>query len=79
MENSNKPSSSSVQDVAQSPKKKSLGNKSNKKMSLMKPKAAKMSAKAAKKQDSALKKSASSSAKGLEKTRAVPTAPPWTP
>ena len=33
MENSNKPSSSSVQDVAQSPKKKSLSNKNAKKMS----------------------------------------------
>ena len=33
MENSNKPSSSSVQEVAQSPEKKSLGNKSTKKMS----------------------------------------------
>ena len=78
MENSNNPSSSSVQDVAQSPEKKSLGNKSNKKMSPMKPKAAKMSAKptkmpakAAKKQDATLKKSTSSSAKGLEKTRAA--------
>ena len=33
MENSNKPSSSSVQDVAQSPEKKSLANTSTKKMS----------------------------------------------
>ena len=71
MENSNNPSSSSVQDVAQSPEKKSLGNKSTKKMSPMKPKAAKMPAKAAKKQDATLKKSTSSSAKGLEKTRAA--------
>ena len=78
MENSNNPSSSSVQDVAPSPEKKSLGNKSNKKMSPMKPKAAKMPAKstkmpakAAKKQDATLKKSTSSSAKGLEKTRAA--------
>ena len=78
MENSDKPSSSSVQDIAQSPEKKSLGNKSNKKMSPMKPKAAKMPAKAvkmpvkaAKKQDATLKKSTSSSAKGLEKTRAA--------
>ena len=36
MENSKKPSSSSVQDVAQSPKKKSLSNKNAKKMSPMK-------------------------------------------
>ena len=36
MENSNKPSSSSVQDVAQSPEKKSLANTSTKKMSPMK-------------------------------------------
>ena len=78
MENSDKPSSSSVQDIAQSPEKKSLGNKSNKKMSPMKPKATKMPAKAtkmpakaAKKQDATLKKSTSSSAKGLEKTRAA--------
>ena len=42
MENSDKPSSSSVQDVAQSPEKKSLGNKSTKKMSHTK--AAKMPA-----------------------------------
>ena len=42
MENSDKPSSSSVQDVAQSPEKKSLGNKSTKKMSPTK--AAKMPA-----------------------------------
>ena len=60
MENSNNPSSSSVQDVAQSPEKKSLGNKSTKKMSPMKPNAAKMPAKAAKKQDTTLKKSTSS-------------------
>ena len=71
MENSNNPSSSSVQDVAQSPEKKGLGNKNTKKMSPMKPKAAKMPAKAAKKQDATLKKSTSSSAKGLEKTRAA--------
>ena len=36
MKNSNKPSSSSMQDVAQSPKKKSLSNKNAKKMSPMK-------------------------------------------
>ncbi len=71
MENSSNPSSSSLQDVAQSAEKKSLGNKSSKKMSPMKPKAAKMPAKVAKKQDATLKKSTSSSAKGLEKTRAA--------
>ena len=60
MENSNNPSLSSVQDVAQSPEKKSLGNKSTKKMSPIKPNAAKMPAKAAKKQDATLKKSTSS-------------------
>ena len=60
MENSNQPSSSKVQDDVQSPEKKSLGNKSTKKMSPIKPNAAKMPAKAAKKQDTTLKKSTSS-------------------
>jgi len=54
MENSNKPSSSSVQDVAQSPEKKNPANKSTKKMSPMK------AAKMPKKMDKSKKQAAQS-------------------
>ena len=65
MENSNKPSSSSVQDVAQSPEKKNSANKSTKKKSLMK--AAKMPVKMdkSKKQAALSKKSTTSSLKKM--------------